>query len=154
MTLLRAYEHDDHDSVMALADRLTAGAAPWRDRDRWLAVVRGWVAESLAAADAHRHALYVAVHEDRVVGFVALSTRTHFTGDVDAYIGELVVAEGHERHGVGRALLGTAESWARDHGFAALTLDTGAANLAARQFYATAGFEDEDIRLTKRLEQS
>lgn len=153
MVTVRPFDVPDHDPVMALADRLTVGAASRRDRNRWLAVVRGWVAESLAAADGPGHAVLVAVHEDRVVGFVALSTRTHFTGDVDAYVGELVVAQGSERRGVGHALLGAAESWARDHGFVALTLDTGAANTAARRLYAASGFEDEDVRMTKWLDR-
>jgi ribosomal protein S18 acetylase RimI-like enzyme len=137
---------------MALADRLVAGAAPWRDPERWLAVVRGWVAESIVAADQPGHALHVAVDDERVVGFVATSTRMHFTGDVDAYIGELVVATDVERRGVGRLLLETAEAWARSLGYRTLILDTGARNTAARALYESAGFVDEDIRLSKRLE--
>ena len=151
MTTVRLYVDRDHDSVMALADRLTAGAASWRDRTRWLAVVRGWVAESISAADTPMHAMYVAVVDDHVVGFVAVSTRMHFTGALDAYVGELVVNSDVERRGVGRMLLEAAETWARDQGFTTVTLDTGAANTAARAFYLAAGFVEEDIRLAKRL---
>lgn len=152
MTTVRPYDERDHDAVMALADRLTSGRPLWRDLDRWLATARGWVAESIASADSPTHALHVAVVDDVVVGFVALSTRTHFTGDVDAYVGELVVASGHERRGIGRTLLAVAESWAREHGFVSLTLDTGAVNTTARRVYASAGFVEEDVRLTKRLD--
>lgn len=152
MTTVRPYDERDHDAVMALADRLTSGRPPWRDLDRWLATARGWVAESVAAADTPMHALLVAVVDDTVVGLVSLSTRTHFTGDVDAYVGELVVACGHERRGIGRALLADAESWAREHGLVTLTLDTGALNTGARGVYASAGFVEEDIRVTKRLD--
>ncbi|HYO39311.1 MAG TPA: GNAT family N-acetyltransferase [Nocardioidaceae bacterium] len=153
MTTIRAYAECDRSAVMALADRLTAGAAPWRDRERWLAVVRGWVAESIDAADYPLHSLLVAADDDTdaVIGFVALSTRTHFTGDVHAYIGELVVDHRAERRGVGRRLLQAAECWALEHGFDSITLDTGAANTAARALYASAGYADEDIRLIKRL---
>ncbi len=153
MAGIRAYVEGDRASVMALADRLTAGAPPWRDRERWLAVVRGWVAESIDAAGHPLHALLVATddHTDAVVGFVALSTRTHFTGDLHAYIGELVVDRNVERQGVGRLLLRAAERWALEHGFDAITLNTGAANTAARALYASAGYADEDIRLIKRL---
>ncbi|MEP7092242.1 MAG: GNAT family N-acetyltransferase [Nocardioidaceae bacterium] len=152
MTTVRPYDERDHDAVLALADRLTSGRPPWRNLDRWLATARGWVAESIAAADSPMHALHVAVVDDVVVGFVALSTRTHFTGDVDAYVGELVVAPGRERQGIGRALLAVAESWAREHGLVSLTLDTGAVNTVARRVYASAGFVEEDVRLTKRLD--
>jgi ribosomal protein S18 acetylase RimI-like enzyme len=137
---------------MALASQLVAGRRPWRDEDRWLAMTSGWVAESIAAADSAGHALAVAVDDaDDVAGFVTLSTRTHFTGDVDAYVGELVVAPAHRREGVGRALIATAETWARSHGFRTLTLDTGGANQAARALYDATGFEVEDVRLTKLL---
>jgi ribosomal protein S18 acetylase RimI-like enzyme len=151
VTTVRPYDEDDRPAVMHLAGRLTAGAAPWRDRERWVAVVLGWVAESIAAQGSPGHALFVAADGDRVVGFVAVSTRTHFTGDVDAYIGELVVDRTVERQGVGRMLLRVAEDWARDNGFDTLTLDTGARNTRARALYEAAGFEDEDIRLSKRL---
>jgi ribosomal protein S18 acetylase RimI-like enzyme len=151
VTSVRPYVEDDQPAVMQLALRLTAGAAPWRDPDRWVAVVLGWVAESIAAEGSPGHALFVAEDGDRVVGFVALSTRTHFTGDVDAYIGHLVVDRAVERRGVGRRLLQEAEDWARVHGFETLTLDTGARNIGARALYESAGFEEEDIRLSKRL---
>jgi ribosomal protein S18 acetylase RimI-like enzyme len=136
---------------MALADRLTEDARPWRDPERWLAVVRGRVAEAVAAADSTRSPLLVATEEDGVVGFIALSTRTHATGDVDAYVGELVVDAAHARRGAGRALLRAAEGWARAQGFAVLTLDTGGANTTARALYASEGFVEEDVRLTKLL---
>ena len=151
MTTVRPYDDEDQPAVMHLATRLTAGAAPWRDPERWRAVVLGWVAESITAQGSPGHALFVAEDGVRVVGFVALSTRTHFTGDVDAYIGELVVDRTVERQGVGRMLLRAAEDWARDLGFETLTLDTGARNIGARALYESVGFEDEDIRLSKRI---
>jgi GNAT superfamily N-acetyltransferase len=44
------------------------------------------------------------------------------------------------------------EDWARRHGFPRVSLDTGAANARARAFYAALDYEEEDVRLTKRLE--
>jgi len=44
-----------------------------------------------------------------------------------------------------------AESWAARNGFEHLSLETGAANTAARTFYSSVGFAEEDIRLTKKL---
>ena len=154
MTHTRRYDERDHDAVMALADRLTAGRQPWRDAERWLATVRGWVAEAILTADLPTHAVFVAVSDSDsdVAGFVSVSTRTHFTGDVDAYVGELVVARAHERSGVGRQLLGAAETWARAQGLARITLDTGAANAAARALYDAEGYAVEDVRVTKSLD--
>lgn len=56
----------------------------------------------------------------------------HFTGQVDAYVGELVVSAPYERRGIGRALMARAELWAGDCGLEHLTIETGAANVAAR----------------------
>jgi predicted N-acetyltransferase YhbS len=49
--------------------------------------------------------LFVAEPDRRVVGFVSVSTRQHFTGALDAYIGRLVVDAHAERAGVGTALV-------------------------------------------------
>jgi GNAT superfamily N-acetyltransferase len=48
-------------------------------------------------------------------------------------------------------LLAAAEAWAGRCGLERLTLETGAANTAARAFYAAAGYHEEDVRLTKDL---
>jgi GNAT superfamily N-acetyltransferase len=45
----------------------------------------------------------------------------------------------------------SAEQWARNHGFTRMTLETGAANQAARAFYAALGYQEEEVRLTKTL---
>jgi len=96
-------------------------------------------------------ALLVATEDDRVVGFIALATRLHATGDVDAYVDELAVDVAVERRGIGRALLRAGEAWAREGGFAVLTLDTGGSNEQARALYRAEGFVEEDVRLTKPL---
>lgn len=151
MWTIRAYEPGDRQVVSALAARLLTGATLWRDRARWLEAVRGWVSGSIDAVGQAQQALLVVTDEDRVAGFVSLSTRSHFTGEVDAYVGELVVAEWAEGRGAGQALVEAAESWATVNGHPRLTLETGAANLRARDFYARAGHHEEDVRLTKQL---
>jgi GNAT superfamily N-acetyltransferase len=62
-----------------------------------------------------------------------------------AYIGELAEAESQ---GMGRALLGSVEGWAREHGLRLLVLDTGSANERGRRFYTRSGFLEEGVRLT------
>ncbi|MGH3425199.1 MAG: GNAT family N-acetyltransferase [Nocardioidaceae bacterium] len=56
-----------------------------------------------------------------------------------------------EGSGAGRALLAAAESLARENGHARLTLETGAANTRALDFYDRAGYDVETVRLTKSL---
>lgn len=74
-----------------------------------------------------------------------------FTGELDAYVGELVVAEHAQGRGVGTQLMRRAERWAGRRGFRHLTLETGAANEAARSFYHSRGYREEGIRLTKPI---
>ncbi len=95
--------------------------------------------------------MYVAIVDGKIAGLVTVAERKHFTGQLDGYVGELVTAPGLERRGIGRQLMAAAEQWATDRGLACLTLETGAANQAARAFYAALGYADEDVRLTKRL---
>jgi ribosomal protein S18 acetylase RimI-like enzyme len=59
-----------------------------------------------------------------------------------------------ERRGIARALMQAAEAWGGAQGLDCLTLETGAANQAARAFYAALGYQEEDVRLTKRIAHS
>lgn len=140
----------DAETVLGLADRLTVGVAPWRDPDEVLAAVRGWVTEAIAGAG-DDEPVWVAVLDGAVVGFVHAGERRHFSGERDGYVGELVVAESAERHGIGRALLAAAEDWAAGRGLRRLSLETGAANTAARAFYAALGYQEEDVRLSRPI---
>ena len=149
--VVRTYRPEDRPAALALATRLEIGVAPWRDPAAVQAAVAGWVRGSLDLAEAGERTVLVAVRDDALVGFVTVSRRAHFTGDVDGYVGELAVAAGEERRGVGRDLMRAAEQWAHDQGYRRLTLETGAANHSARAFYAALGYAEEDVRLTRRL---
>ncbi len=148
---IRPYTPADRDEVMALAPRLTEGVAPWRDPDAVLGAVQEWIAAAADNAGQPDHATYVAVDGDQVVGIVAVTQRTHFSGQVDAYVGELITAAGHERRGIARRLMTAAEAWGAQRGLDFLTLETGAANQTARRFYAALGYQEEDVRLTKAI---
>jgi ribosomal protein S18 acetylase RimI-like enzyme len=147
--VVRPCRTEDHAAVLALAPRLTIGVAPWRDPDAVREAVTGWVRDSLAQAGTPHRAVLVAQRRDMIVGVATIGTRRHFTGELDAYVGELVVADGEERQGIGRLLMRGAEQWARDRGLRNLTLETGAANHAARAFYRSLGYLEEDVRLTR-----
>lgn len=141
------------DDILLLADRLQEGVAPWRDQDAVRDAVRGWVRDAIGRIGDRDSALLVA--EDgtgALIGFVGVSERDHFAGETDAYIGELVVAPAAEGQGTGRALVGAAMAWGRDRGRHRVVVDTGAANTAARQFYAALGFADEDVTLSRAID--
>lgn len=144
------YSPDDREAVLALAPRLCIGVAPWRPADGVRAAVREWFEESVDAAGDDQ-AVFVARVDDEVAGMVAVTEQRHWSGDLDAYVGELATVEHLEGHGIGRALLVAAEEWARARGLAQIILETGAANTRARGFYGTLGYLDEEVRLTRVL---
>lgn len=87
----------------------------------------------------------------QVAGVVSLAEREHFTGELDAYVGELAVDRAIEGRGAGRALMAAAEQWAAVRGLPRITLETGARNHRARHFYEDAGYQEEEVRLTKAV---
>jgi ribosomal protein S18 acetylase RimI-like enzyme len=147
--LIRPYRDGDRGQVMDLAPRLSEGVAAWRDPEAVGRAVRGWVAGSLETAAEPGHAVFVAEADGEIAGLITVTEKVHFTGQVDAYVGELVVAAGHERRGIATRLMAAAETWAARRGLAFITLETGAANEPARSLYAALGFLGEDVRLTK-----
>jgi ribosomal protein S18 acetylase RimI-like enzyme len=148
---IREYAPADRAAIMALAPRLMEGIPPWRDAAAWLTAVQGWLASAADTAGLPGQAVFVAVDGDQVVGMVHAAERAHFTGQVDAYVGELASAAGQERRGIGSALMQAAEEWGAQRGLEYLTLETGTANHTARAFYAALGYLEEDVRLTKKI---
>jgi GNAT superfamily N-acetyltransferase len=148
---VRPYVPADRAFVLSLAPRLAIGMQPWRDLELWLTTVGGWLAESI---DQHNQKTMVWIAEDEQgerLGFATVSHSTHFTGQPQAYIGEMATCEMVEGRGVGTALIEACEQWAQQQGYTLITVSTGAANLRALSFYHHLGFLDEDITLTKLL---
>jgi hypothetical protein len=50
MIHVRLYVPTDRAFVLGLAPRLLIGMPPWRDQQRWLATVEGWIKASLFSA--------------------------------------------------------------------------------------------------------
>jgi len=151
MLRVRPYIPTDRTFVINLAPRLAIGMQPWRDLQLWLTTVESWLTESI---NQHNQKTMVFIAEDEQgerFGFATVSQSTHFTGQRQAYIGELATAETVEARGVGTALVEACEQWAREQGYTLLTLSTGAANERALGFYRHLGFRDEDVTLTKLL---
>lgn len=134
-----------------LATRLLTGVASWRSRAALLATFRAWLVENIDAQGDKGAAFVAESSEGTPVGVVTVSASKHFSGEPQAEIGELAVADDVEGQGVGSALLAAAEQWARERGYHFVSLGTGAANTRARAFYAQHGFREEDIRLTKEF---
>lgn len=130
------------------------GVAPWRNEHAAAQAVRGWVTASIDAAQGAGETtapVLVALRDEQIAGFVTIGTRSHWAGDLDAYVGELVVAEHCAGQGIGRSLMSAAEQWARSAGYTRLTIETGAGNESARRFYATIGYLEEEVTLSRAL---
>ncbi|MGE5224848.1 MAG: GNAT family N-acetyltransferase [Omnitrophica WOR_2 bacterium] len=153
MIHVRSYLLDDRDFVLSLAPRLTIGMPAWRDPQLCLAAVQGWITGSIDQ-NGKKTMVFVAVdeHGERL-GFVTVTTETYFTGERQAYIGELATSEEAEGRGAGKALVQTCEQWARDQGYRIISLVTGAANGRALGFYRRLGYKEEDIRLIRLLDE-
>ncbi len=148
---IRPVQPDDHDAVRRLAPRLLIGVDRSRPGDQVWKAVQGWVADSVAEAGADDRGVWVGVVDDSVVGFVSVAEDDHWCGQVDAWVGELVVDERYEGRGIARALMATVERWARERGLAHVRLSTGAANHGARAFYERIGYAISDVTLTREL---
>ncbi len=149
---VRPFTEADRDAVLALADRLTVGAAPWLDHDMFLSAAQDWLAGSMDGVGPDSAVFVAVAPSEDCIGVVSVTRHRHFTGEDYAYIGELAVAAPHEGHGVGRALVAAAEHWARERGYRLVALETGAGNQRARGFYARQGYGEESVRLVKILE--
>src|ERR1700722_1631404 len=150
---IRAFEEGDRDAVMGLAEGLAegwgGGGAGWRERASVLRAARGWVSSSADKAAGADRAFYVAVAGSHVIGLVTVCELAHFTGQVDAYVGELVVSRGWEGRGVATRLMAVAEEWAAKRGLAFVRLGTGSANKPARGLYASLGYAEELVEMVK-----
>jgi GNAT superfamily N-acetyltransferase len=152
---VRPATESDCTAVQALAGELVTGTAPWRPAAGLASAAAVWVADACRTGNDAEHALLVACAEDgALLGFAGVSVRRHFSGDRDAYLGELVVAPAARRCGVGSLLVTAAEEWAVNHGLLRLTLETGAANTPARELYARRGYIEEEVTLTRALGSS
>ncbi|ANB17506.1 GNAT family N-acetyltransferase [Dokdonella koreensis] len=143
----------DDAFVLDLARRFVAFELPaWRRAGECLAGIRRDLARHLAEQPAGSH-LFVAEDDDgERVGFLHLQLTTdYFTGATNCHISDLAVAPGHDRRGIGSALLAEAEAWARQRHCRHLTLAVFPGNQAARALYEQRGFGTEMLRMAKPL---
>jgi len=90
-------------------------------------------------------AVFVAEVPDGVVGRLSVGRDPHPASSHVADLG-LMVARGHRRLGIGRALLARAVEWARGAGVSKLELHVFPHNLPAIRLYESFGFRREGYR--------
>lgn len=151
--VIRPARAGDRNFIFNLAPRLVEfGEVPGREPPRMIARDRAALMETLEDPSGPA-ALFVAEGEGgEASGFIHVTTATDYYSDsATAHIADVVVAPEAEGRGVGRALISYAEEWARQRGFAMLTLNVFIANDRARRVYRKLGFEEEWIRCIKKL---
>ena len=144
ITVRLATPHDAHalvelaESVGREEGRWILGTGPWRapaDERRYLRTIE-------------RHpdaAVFVADDGGEIVGRLSIARDPHHASRHVADLG-LMVAEGHRRRGIGRALLEQAVAWAREAGVIKLELHVFPWNEPAIKLYDRFGFEREGLR--------
>ncbi len=148
---VRPFMASDREAVLALAPRLLADVPAWRDAEVALTAMRKWISQALDQVGQDSAVLVAEDGAGACVGFVTINREPHWTGEEEAYVPELVVAEPAEGRGVGRALMSGVEAWAREQGLRLIELDTGIRNSRSRGFYARLGFAEESVKLVKVL---
>lgn len=110
-------------------------------------------------ADADRVAVFVspAAH-GQLAGFVEVALRAWREGCAGSpvgYVEALYVSPTERDRGVGAALLGAAEAWARERGCGTISADVAADNDRGRSLHRRLGYEETGmrVRLRKRIER-
>lgn len=93
------------------------------------------------------YAIVVAENDDAVTGFIEISLRSHADGCETHPVGFIegwYVNEAVRGTGVGRALVATAEAWARAHGCTEMGSDALIENEQSQRAHAALGYEVVD----------
>ncbi|HVG28692.1 MAG TPA: GNAT family N-acetyltransferase [Pyrinomonadaceae bacterium] len=150
---VRAARASDGEFIIPLVARLAEfGPPPWRDAALMTTAECAVIAEALRAPAANE-AIFVAEGGDaQPLGFIHLVTAVdYFTREAHGHVSALVVSPAGEGRGVGRALMGAGEWWARRRGYQLLTLNVFARNTRALKFYERLGYGADTLKYAKEL---
>ena len=97
--------------------------------------------------------VFVAIFEDRIVGFIHVERYNTLYFETMANILGLAVSSKVRKHGIGKALVEKAEDWANENDIALMRLNSGASRSGAHEFYRHLGYASEknQLRFVKRL---
>jgi len=135
--LVRRVRSGDIDPLLDLfeavaAERIYIGTEPGFDREQKRR-------DFASRVDNDANPSFVAVDEGLVVGSAGIGTHPEFGPTIG-----MLLAKTHRRHGVGRAMMDTLDTWAREHGIPALHLMVFPHNEPAIAFYRETGWAEID----------
>ena len=132
-------DETDLDALAPLFDAYRQFYAQPSDLPR----ARRWLAERMARGESV--VLLAKDADGEIVGFTQLYPMFSSVRTARLWIlNDLFVASHARRSGIARALLEAAAEFARDDGAAAIMLETGRDNAAARALYRAAGWSEDD----------
>jgi ribosomal protein S18 acetylase RimI-like enzyme len=151
---LRAAAPADHAALRAFDARLIAKASlPGATREDFIRFQRRFTDAALADTNPDSRLIIACDGEDSIQGYIHLQPIHDEVLDREiGYVSIIAVSESASGQGIGRQLMQAAEDWAREMSYPALVLDVFASNTTARKFYATAGFDEDSVRLRKRID--
>jgi aminoglycoside 6'-N-acetyltransferase I len=136
---IRPLEARDHSAWVALRAALWPDAAPAeldQEAQRYFAQPNDRAFPKI---------VFAAERDRELIGMIELSLRSVADGCVSSpvpYIEGWFVVESARRRGVGRALVGAAEAWARAEGFAEMASDVQLENQVSEAAHKSLGFEE------------
>jgi GNAT superfamily N-acetyltransferase len=150
---IRPATPDDTAFILSLVPRFVEFKLPKGRRKRECAAAIQADIERALRSPEEEAAFFISEAEPgERTGFLHLQVmRDFFAGSRNGHISDLAVADGHDGHGIGRALLDHAEQWARGHQCERLTLAVFPGNARARALYERAGFDGDLLRMQKPL---
>ena len=152
--LVRAASADDDQFILGIAERFVDFELPkWRRRNVLLEGIRRDLSHHL---DDEPPGSFLYVIEDdssgERVAFLHLQLVVdYFTGHQNCHVSDLAVVTAYEGKGVARALLGMAETFAREHRCERMQLAVFPGNTRGIATYEAAGYGVETLRMVKPL---
>jgi hypothetical protein len=107
----------------------------------------------ISQLDDEREAVFVAIFDNQIVGFIHVERYNTLYFETMANILGLAVSTKFRKHGIGKALVEKAEDWANENDIALMRLNSGATRSGAHEFYRHLGYSSEknQLRFVKRL---
>jgi GNAT superfamily N-acetyltransferase len=87
------------------------------------------------------HAVYIAIVDKKLVGWIHIAVVLHLQAEPRAEIGGLVVGSLVRSRGIGRELVARAEQWALQQGVNSVAVRSQIARDAAHRFYLREGYQ-------------
>jgi ribosomal protein S18 acetylase RimI-like enzyme len=154
MSTIRSARPADGAALLALLPHLADfPLPPWRTAAQVANADTRILLEALTRQDRTSCVLVAEDPDGSVAGFIFSTTRQdYFTGKPHAHIEVIVVREAARGRGLARRLIQATEAWARERGYANVTLNVFASNQRADSVYQRLGYQPETVHYIKTLD--